>query len=196
MNTNAIPVYLVSMEKDKERRNHFYKYIIPEFYIGIHGNRLKKYKSENNIQLRLGELGCYLSHCHLLKQIADMDGEYAIIMEDDAEYTNQEKIIELIPQLPDDFEVLCLGHNYYKEDKTNKRKAISNGNYILKHINYLHGTQAYLIKTSAIKSKINKLFPIKKPYDLALPNAFTTYIIDPVLIHLSKFGEISNTQVI
>ena len=45
------------------------------------------------------------------------------------------------------------------------------------------------------KEKINKLFPIKKPYDIILPITFKTYIVIPKIVELNeKFGGISNTQ--
>ena len=189
--TKNIPVYVVSMEKDKHRREYLYKKIIPEMHVGIDGNNLKIYKNLNKIDLKLGEIGCYLSHYFLLSHIAKKDDDYAIILEDDIEYKDYD-ILKLIDTLPNDWDILCLSHNYYTENNINKRKYTNNS--ILKNINYLHGAQAYLVKTSSIKSKLNKLFPIKNPYDLILPEIFNTYIIEPKIMELSHFRNYSNTQ--
>ena len=189
MNINDINIYLVSLEKDKERRESLN--IIPDYTYAVDGSKLDidKLKSENiltkDCTLSKGEIGCFLSHIHLLNKVVDT-GKYTLILEDDAKVPEDliEKIIKTIKTAPGDFDILFLGYNYYEEYTT------------FKQINYLHGAQAYLINPKNMnKEKINKLLPISKPYDLILPIFFKTYIVIPKIVELhEKFGGISNTQ--
>jgi hypothetical protein len=36
------PVYMISLEKDYERRNNVYKYVTPDYRVGIDGKNLNK----------------------------------------------------------------------------------------------------------------------------------------------------------
>lgn len=189
MNRNDINIYLVSLEKDKERRK--YLNIKPDYTYAVDGSNLDidKLKKDNIVspdcKLTKGELGCFLSHIHLLNKVVD-SGKFTLILEDDAKVPNDliEKIIKTIETSPKDFEILFLGYNYYEEYNT------------FKQINYVHGTHACLINPKNMtKEKINKLLPIKKAYDVTLPVTFKTYIVIPKIVELNeKFAGVSNTQ--
>jgi len=189
MNTNDINIYLVSLEKDKERRK--YLNIKPDYTYAVDGSKLDivKLKNENilskDCKLTKGEIGCFLSHVHLLNKAIDT-GKFTLILEDDAKVPEGliEKIINTIETSPKDFDILFLGYNYHEEYTT------------FKQINYLHGAQAYLINPKNMtKEKIKKLFPIEKPYDVVLPVTFKTYIVIPKIVELNeKFAGVSNTQ--
>jgi len=189
MNRNNINVYLVSLEKDKERRK--YLNIKPDYTYAVDGSKLdinalkKDNIITNDCTLTRGEIGCFLSHVHLLNKAMDTN-KYTLILEDDAKVPDDiiNKIMKTIESSPKDFDILFLGYNYYEEYTT------------FKQINYLHGAQAYLINPKNMnKEKIKKLLPIKKPYDVVLPITFKTYIVIPKIVELNtKFAGHSNTQ--
>ena len=189
MNKNDIKIYLVSLEKDEERRK--YLNIKPDYTYAVDGSKLDidNLKKENIISkdctLKKGEIGCFLSHVHLLNKVVDSNN-YTLILEDDAKVPDDliDKIINVIENSPKDFEIIFLGYNYYEEYYTFKKNSC------------VYGTHACLINPKNMtKEKINKLFPIKKPYDIILPITFKTYIVIPKIVELNeKFGGISNTQ--
>ena len=181
-------VYLVSLDKDKERRD--YLNVTPDYIYSVDGSKLDidRLKNENiiskNCRLKRGEIGCYMSHLELLKRSLNSD-KYVLILEDDAEIKDDlfEKINVVLETAPEDFDCLFIGYNYYEEYSTFKK------------VNYTHGAQSYIVNPKNITmSKINSLYPIEKPYDVILPVIMKTYIVIPKLVELSKFGGFSNTQ--
>jgi len=197
---NEIPVYLISLEKDIERRNNLLKYVTPDQYSSVNGYKLLPIKvlKERNIlekeDLKKGEIGCYLSHYNIFNKIKNYNHSYSIIIEDDVEFDikkNTNIIKDLVNNAPLDWEIIFIGHNYY--EKENQDDYTFN-EYTFKKIKLVYGLQSYIIKNNAIYSKIHKLLPMKGPIDIILPTIFTSYIIEPQLTKLSKFGGISNTQ--
>lgn len=198
---NEIPVYLISMEKDIIRRNNLFKYVTPNEYSSVDGSKLLPIKTLKNMNivakedLKKGEIGCYLSHYNILNKIKNYKDDYSIIIEDDVEFDinkNINIIKDLINNAPKDWEIIFIGHNYYETIQTDQHHIFNE--YTFKKIKQVYGTQSYIINNKVISSKINKLLPIKVPFDIVLPSIFTCYIIEPQLTNLSKFGEVSNTQ--
>lgn len=186
--SNNIDIFLVSLEKDIERRSKLN--IIPNYTIGIDGSKLditkliEENKVDKSCNLKKGEIGCFLSHVELLKKAYESK-KIVLILEDDAKIENDtmDKIQQVLKNVPDDFEMIFLGYNYYEEE------------YTFKNSKYLHGAHAYIVNGKKLSlEKINKLFPFILPYDVALPKIFKTYIIIPKVIELGEFGSISNTQ--
>ena len=182
-------IFLVSLPKDIERRENIG--VKPNYTYAIDGAILKKDELLNdrilskNCSLRRGEIGCYMSHVHLLKKCLTSKKDYVLILEDDAkiEPDSFDKIEEVLKKAPSDFNMLFLGYNYYENF------------YKFTSINLLHGTQAYLVNIKNLKIEdINRLYPIEKEYDVILPVKFKTYVVIPKIIKLGKFGKISNTQ--
>mgnify|MGYP000927167739 FL=1 len=198
---NEIPVYLVSMEKDIERRNNLLKYVTPNEYSSVDGSKLlsiKTLKKENIIEkedIKKGEIGCFLSHYNIFNKIKNYNDSYSIIIEDDVEFDikkNINIIKDVVNNAPLDWEIIFIGHNYYEE--TEQKDNYKFNEYTFKKIKRVFGTQSYIINNKAISSKIQQLLPIKGPIDIILPSIFISYIIEPQLTNLSNFGGISNTQ--
>jgi hypothetical protein len=186
--TKQMKVFLVSLEKDKERRDNLG--IIPDYIYAVDGSKLDidKLKADNILSktntLRKGEIGCYMSHVELLKKAIQQEDKYVLILEDDAKIEPDTfgKINELLKDVPDDAELIFIGYNYYETYKY--QKSI-----------YLHGTQSYIVNVRNLNlDKINKLYPIEKPIDTIIPKHFVTYIILPKIVELSKYASYSNTQ--
>lgn len=200
-----IPIYLISLQKDHERRNKIYNIVTPSSYSAVNGKDIKKYNliKENILDsksnLKLGEIGCYMSHYNTLKTFKESNKPYALIIEDDAEFSIDDlktSINNIIENAPTDWEVLFLGYNHYEEVKPNEKKIVPQEsiNLIYKKVNLIHGSHGYLIKSSAINTKLTSLYPINLPYDITLPTVFVAYIVEPKKIFISHYGKISNTQ--
>lgn len=183
-----LDIYLVSLEKDKNRRLDLN--IIPDITFAVDGSKLdiSKLKKDKilseDCNLKRGEIGCYLSHVYLLNKILESK-TYTLILEDDVLISNKilYDIENIILKAPTDFELLSIGYNYYEQ-------------YTYKNIKYLHGTQAYIVNPNNISHEIiNSLLPIRnKPYDVILPTIFKMYIVEPKIVELnSKHAYISNT---
>ena len=186
--SKKMKVFLVSLEKDKERRDDLG--IVPDYTYAVDGTKLDidKLKADNILSktstLKKGEIGCYMSHIELLKKSIQQEDKYVLILEDDAklEPDTFDKINDILKDVPDDAELIFIGYNYYETYKY--QKSI-----------YLHGTQSYIVNVRNLNlDKINKLYPIEKPIDTIIPKHFITYIILPKIVELSKHARFSNTQ--
>ena len=121
--TKDIEIYLISLQKDENRRKQLK--IKPDCVYSVNGSTLNKdelIKSnilDKNANLTKGQIGCYLSHIHFLKKAIDSKKKYVLIIEDDAKIDNDlfDKIDIILKNAPKDFEIIFLGHNYYKEKK-------------------------------------------------------------------------------
>lgn len=182
-------IFVVSLEKDYKRREKLG--IIPDYIYAVNGHELdidemKKDGIINiNNKMTKGEIGCYLSHIHMLKKALESKKQ-VLILEDDAniEVDTFQKI-KALKDIPEDWDILSIGYNYFEEFSINSFNKIK----------YLHGTHAYLVNNKNITiEKINSLLPIDKPYDISLPIKLKTYIVKPKIIELGEFGGISNTQ--
>lgn len=181
-------IFVVSLEKDVIRREKLG--INPDYIYAVNGqnldiDKLKKDRIVVNNKLTKGEIGCYLSHIHMLKKALESN-KPVLVIEDDAkiEIDTFQKIKEL-KDIPIDWDILSIGYNYYEQFYINTFDKIK----------YLHGTHAYLVNNKNLTiEKINSLLPIDKPYDLILPTKLKTYIVKPKIIDLGEFGHISNTQ--
>jgi GR25 family glycosyltransferase involved in LPS biosynthesis len=182
-------IFVVSLEKDYKRREKLG--IIPDYIYAVNGyeldiDEMKKDGIINiNNKMTKGEIGCYLSHIHMLKKALESKKQ-VLILEDDAniEVDTFQKI-KALKDIPEDWDILSIGYNYFEEFSINSFNKIK----------YLHGAHAYLVNNKNITiEKINSLLPIDKPYDIALPIKLKTYIVKPKIIELGEFGGISNTQ--
>lgn len=199
--SEELPIYLISLQKDKERRKKIYKDVIPEFYYAVNGKTLNLNRVKiNKKELTKGEIGCYLSHIHALKKayISSLETSKVLILEDDAKLKINSKdefmkeINILISMVPSDWEIIFLGHNYYESEGD----IIENDTgYKLKQVKLVHGLHGYIVNSKKLKmEKINSLYPIEEPIDISLPKKFKSYVVEPKLIELTEDGGNSNTQ--
>jgi len=169
-------IYLISLPKDIQRRSALN--IKPDYTYAVDGSQILT----NDTDLTKGELGCYLSHVHMLSKALNSPSKYVLVLEDDVGHIPLESLDTWIRDAPVDFELLFLGWNYYEK-------------FDYEQISYLHGTQSYVINTHNVtQEKINKLFPAEKPIDITLPTKFISYVIKPKTIELGPYASYSNTQ--
>ena len=198
--TALFPIYLISLDKDTNRRQNVLKYAVPTLVFAKDGTDIdiddlkKRGFVTQNCSLTKGEIGCYLSHVHMLSQIKDNNSPYAIILEDDVILfpNTQHTIAQTVPLFPDPWEIVFLGHNYHEPGSLPPQMR---GMYTYTNISSVYGAHAYCVRSSSVtREKIRALFPIDKPFDIAIPKIFTSYVIDPKLVQLSELSEYSNTQ--
>ena len=193
---NKIAVYLISLEKDTERRKDISIKLngieyIPDYIYAIDGTILNKdiLKKKNilvNDNLKKGEIGCYLSHIHMLQKASISNNDYVLIIEDDVGEIELNLVNKYIDSAPKDFELLFLGYNFHK-----KRE-----NFEFESTSEVWGSHCYVVNVKNIsQEKIETLYPIESPIDLVLGDKFKSYVIKPSQIGLNKkYSKYSNTQ--
>jgi GR25 family glycosyltransferase involved in LPS biosynthesis len=168
-----------------------YYYLVDVKKENLNLDQLKKEgKITKNNKMKRGEIGCFLSHIHLIEK-ALKNKKNVLILEDDVKFEKDtlNKIRNAIKNIPKDCEFLFLGHNYYeKYDEDIKYKT--------EPINMVFGTHAYFVNIKNItQEKINKVYPIERQYDVIGPTFFKSYVVLPKVCEVEgKFASFSNTQ--
>lgn len=200
--TIPYPIYYINMDKKWDRRisvENQLKLISTNYkrISGIDGYKIKNKKHDviNNIEfyneydLKLGEVGCILSHI-LAINTAHKDGENIVmICEDDISFETKcliPTIASIIEEAPKDWEILQLVHssNLHGSAKYKKRELNENGSTLCYLINK---TGIKKIIETVIKSNIiyitptSENFPPKGVADEYLYDIVNTYIVYPSL---------------
>lgn len=178
---NLIAIY-INLESSEGRRafmeNQLSKLNIPfNRFSAINGSKLPKNISQINPkdfsrfhgrEVRVGEIGCYLSHIGALKQFLESNAKFGLILEDDALISEEarniiQKIINNYKEGDWDFLKLQSRRNtkVIKTHKIDKKYSLA--------ISFTRstGATAYIVNRFAAKQMIEKLFPIETPYDHA-----------------------------
>lgn len=119
---------------------------------------------------RSNEIGCYMSHLTLLKNIKNNNlnsCNYFIILEDDFEIINPDfKLIinNALLQIPNDFDLLFLGYPTIINETTNLNYSINL--YEFNNKNNIYAAYAYLINKNNINKIIENISYIDMPIDM------------------------------
>lgn len=180
------PIYLISLDKDVKRREKLTD-VNPVLTFAVNGKDLDvdKLKEDGIVsvdcKLKKGEIGCYLSHIYMMNRALET-GKSVLIIEDDVKLSQTE--INQIKDVNVDADVVCVGHNYYREEY-----------FTTKPITYLHGMHAYIFNSYNVSNeKMRQFFPIKEAIDVVLPTILSVHVVEPKIVELGEFGHISNTQ--
>jgi GR25 family glycosyltransferase involved in LPS biosynthesis len=185
--------FLVSMDKDKDRRENILKNINIDDIYAVDGYTLDLEKLieqgiVENKKLKKGEVGCYLSHVHYFKKALNSEIP-VLVIEDDIKINKDilKKIDAVLKKAPKDYEILHIGFSYHESFDVN---------YKVERAKLVYGTHAYIINPKNIdENKVNNLFPLKEPIDMTLPKVFKSYIVWPRIVELdTKYSNISNTN--
>ncbi len=152
-----------------------------EIYEAIDGQLLSKDDINNNTTLKakytlknpssyddirsVGEIGCYLSHTNIWKNIVSNNINNCIIFEDDViPDKNYEKIIKYLEEIPEDYDIAYLGW-WCRKNMINNHK----NSYWLHTDNSdkpnILGLYAYVISNKGAKKLLSKAFPIDVQLD-------------------------------
>ena len=164
---------------------------------GVEGNKLdladlKRRNIITNEKLRVGEIGCALSHINLWKKIINddtiSDDKLVLILEDDVIIPKDlnQKLKKLLPHSPEDWELLFLGGcNLYGTKVNNHfmKPLIKESPRKLGRTNIC--THAMLFKKSSIKKFLDVCSPLHNSIDFQLRqnyHKFNIYYTIPLLI--------------
>ena len=173
--SEVIPKFIICLDRNKDRQEYLKKEVYPKltnyFKCSAFDAELddaNEILKENKIYLtdtfydkcNEGQLGCFLSHFQLWKNIIKLNLNMAIIMEDDVKiYNNFNKIIDIVyDNLPVKFDYL---HLFIHPDKQNINYLEGkDGDIIPAEDNF--GTVAYMISLRGAKRlvKLTKLLKI------------------------------------
>lgn len=135
------------------------------------------------------EVGCYFSHIEAMRLFLESDQDYALIMEDDAGLT------EGLPGL-----LLAAVNKNAGWDMLRLCSSKKGGFLCFEDLNAEHclaynlrplkNTAAYLINRHAARCCVERLLPMKQPYDVALDRewayGFRTACVNPFPVHLDE----------
>ena len=153
-----------------------------EIYEAIDGQLLNSDYINNNLSLKakytiknpnsyddirsVGEIGCYLSHTNIWKEIVDNNYNNCIIFEDDViPKKNYEDIITYIEDVPDDYDIAYLG--WWTRKNLNNINKNSNWLYSVNNSDKPNvlGLYAYIISNNGAKKLLSNAFPIDVQLD-------------------------------
>lgn len=186
--SNNCKTYFINLDENIDRWNKISHKSITRFP-AINGKLLDKEKlinkgviAEKNI-LKLGQIGCALSHINVLKLIKEQDEEYGLILEDDVIIPDNFSINKL--NLPKDFDIIFLGGCNIKGQKVTKnliKPTGFNGSYNL-------CWHAVLVNKERVDKILNVLTPLYRPIDSQLRDFYKeldVYYYYPNIINQNK----------
>ena len=151
---------LMNQEKLNKHINIFDAIVVTDI------NNLQRFDSQlkNNFNhFFINELGCYLSHFMLVKQITSDTG-YTVVFEDDFSIVDDlDNKLRNIIDIVDDFDMLCLG-NLCNNHGVHYKENI----YLPDLHDSLYGTHGYLINNKSARKIYNNLLSI----ELAIDNQY------------------------
>jgi glycosyl transferase, family 25 len=168
-------IYLINLDRNTDRLEHFIEqYMLSDMryaqfkrFAAIDGKKVRLEEHVSNLalkeitdaertgyrtkhyQLTRGAVGCYLSHMGVWKMAAESDKPYSLVFEDDVEIDSNilKKTNELLPMIPNDWDVLLLGCFCIVCDRY--EKYYETERFFLTH--------SYIIKRDAAKNIYNHL---------------------------------------
>lgn len=131
--------------------------IDPALYLGTHGR-----------ELLMGEVGCYLSHLRALRLFLDSGFAQAMVLEDDADVTPRAPaLVDVLtaPGAPDDWDVVKFEAHHRTLGLPLRRLSPGGSLCALPHRSA--GSAAYLVNRAAAAALLDRLLPMRMPYDIA-----------------------------
>ena len=126
--------------------------------------KINEFSEVNNpgVHLQDGPLGCYCSHLRAMIYSHMRGSDYTIIFEDDISITNTENIQKYLPQIPDDWDVICLN---------SRGKNVRYGEPFYKFTDEFHSGHFYIIKNKCMPEIFKHMYPMTDQVDVLLSNS-------------------------
>ena len=217
-----IPIFVVNLKKDTEKREHMQvlckKYSLKcQFIDAVYGKDLSEkeisevYDKERALkklgrELALGEIGCSLSHMSIYKKMIKENIKKALILEDDVTFDKSLlDALNSINDFPKDWELILF--NYYRDFPVRKlyctsfweRSHIGKNFQSVRFTEMMHSTAGYIINYDGALRLINILEKgLYKPIDhyTGDENDINLYGIFPKVVDIdSHFVLHSNIEV-
>lgn len=186
--SNKCKIYFINLDDNIDRWNQISHRNLNRFS-AINGKILNKQKlidkgiiAKNNF-LKMGQIGCALSHISVLKLIKNQDEQYGLILEDDVILPDDFSIERL--NLPKDFDIVFLGGCNIKGKKITEnliKPTSYNGTYNL-------CCHAVLVNKNRVDKILNVLTPLYRPIDTQLRDYYKildVYYYYPNIINQNK----------
>jgi len=183
-------IYMISLNRKKEiadnsiekllkltKNNNIFSNI--KIFEAVDGQLLNKDQINNKLTLKakytlmepnsyndirtFGEIGCYLSHTNIWREIVKNNYKNCIIFEDDViPNINYETILKYLEYIPDDYDIAYLGwwsRNDINKNRGNELWSFSNDN------ENILGLYSYIISNKGANKLLSKTFPIDVQLD-------------------------------
>lgn len=182
-------IYCINLAKRTERWESVKKQFLNNNitairYEAIDGNQ---YNSVNN--LKLGELGCLLSHLNILTECQKNNTENVLITEDDVEFCENfnSKFFEYILELSN-WDMLYLGANHALCNPYENNPPIKVTEHMYKVL-HAYSTHAYAVNKSCYQYLIDHISKLTNPLDVmysTIQKNLEVYIFRPHLAWQSE----------
>lgn len=118
---------------------------------------------DKNILIQDGPLACYCSHLRAMIYGYLNFEDYTIIVEDDISIVNTEKISKYLSQIPDDWDIICIGC-------IPKNQILSDEDTFYKFTTDFHSTHFYIVRNKSFPKIFKGLYPITDQVDVLISN--------------------------
>ena len=128
----------------------------------IHNDiKINEFSEINNpgVHIQDGPLGCYCSHLRAMIYGYLSESDYTIIIEDDISITNTENIQKYLPQIPNDWDVICLN---------SRGKNVKYEEPFYKFVDEFHSGHFYIIKNKCLPRIFKGMYPMADQVDVLL----------------------------
>jgi GR25 family glycosyltransferase involved in LPS biosynthesis/tRNA A-37 threonylcarbamoyl transferase component Bud32 len=115
--------------------------------------------NDPDVKIQDGPLGCYCSHLRAMIYGYLNYEDYTIIIEDDISITNTENIQKYLPQIPNDWDVICLN---------SRGKNVKYEEPFYKFIDDFHSGHFYIIKNKCLPKIFKGMYPLTDQVDVLL----------------------------
>jgi glycosyl transferase family 25 len=124
------------------------------------------YRRLHGKEINRAEVGCYLSHVRAFRQFLASDHQYALILEDDAVfYANPSALLASLMAQSQHWDVAKLSG--YHSGSPVSLCALDGEHDLCVAITKHTGANAYLVNRHAAQTYVERLLPMKLPYDHA-----------------------------
>ena len=133
------------------------------------GGRLRqdKMRRKKSRCLTAAEIGCYLSHCNLLRRIADEKIAAAIVVEDDATFASDfSEVAAAAARIPHPWDMILL-HTHPKRKVETVLCKIGDSHAVCRMERKTAGTAGYLVSLHGAKKLLRHCEEISEPVDAA-----------------------------
>lgn len=184
---DKVAIYYINMDQHLDRKERIFSLAnnvgFPVKRVsGVNGKKLIKQEIDEladydmfsvvrGRQIKPGEVGCYLSHVNAWKEFYESDNEYALILEDDANFDPQQlkNVINMLLSISQDWDI-CTFESGSRKFSTVKQ--VDNQYSLVKFRSNSYGLAAYLLNKKAAGQLLSYKFPIKMPVDYYVPRSW------------------------
>lgn len=147
-------------------------------------------------QLNDGEIGCYMSHIACWKRIVELELDYALILEDDAELSKQiNDFIQLAGRTHQSWDYIALSYGRKTKSILNARE-LRGGIFLGQCLKLPSTTTGQFVSLSGAGKLIKHALPIARPVDMDIQywyeKSLRCFVVRPFPVTHGDFGSAIN----